>query len=138
MFGKATLRLAIEKFYKIKRIDFLQAFPLKYYWKLSEIRAQLIRYGQIFNDLRGVHHRQYQGTAFYKDNNSNKIKIFVKSQIIINMVYSQQINPNYTRPKIDKLLEILDLSAIFNFTKGSIEKKDQIKKTDLDLTKIKD
>ena len=53
-------------------------------------------------------------------------------------MYFWQINPNYARLKIDKLLEILDLLTIFDFAGGLIEKKDQIKKTDLDLTKIKD
>ena len=124
VFGEAALGFAIEKFCEMKQIDFLQAFPLEYHRKSSEIRAWLIGYGWMFNNLRGVHHRQYQGTAFYKDNNGNKIRVFVKSRIVVDMVYFRQINPNYARLKIDKLLEILDLSAIFDFIGGLIERKD--------------
>ena len=57
---------------------------------------------------------------------------------MVNTVYFQQINPNYARPQIDKSPKILDLLAIFDFAGGSIKKKDQIKRTDVDLTEIKD
>jgi len=43
---------------------------------------------------------------------------------MVNMVYFQQINPNYARLQIDKSPEILDLLAIFNFIEGLIERKD--------------
>jgi len=38
-----------------------------------------------------------QGTAFYKDKDGNRIKVFIKSWIIVNMAYFRQINPNYAR-----------------------------------------
>ena len=44
VFKKAALRLAIKKFYRMKWIDLLQAFPLEYYRKSSKIKARLIRY----------------------------------------------------------------------------------------------
>ena len=138
VFGEAALGLAVEKFRGTKRIDLLQAFPLEYHRKSSEIRARLIGYGRIFNNLRGVHHRQYQGTAFYKDKDGNKIKVSVKSRIMVDTAYFRQINPNYARPQIDKSPGTLDLSDIFDFTGGSIERKDQIKRTDIDPTEMKD
>jgi len=59
VFGEAAFELAIEKFHRTKQIDFLQAFPLEYHWKLSKIKAWLIGYGQMFNNLKGVHYCQY-------------------------------------------------------------------------------
>jgi hypothetical protein len=138
VFGEAALELAIEKFRGTKRIDFLQAFPLEYHRKSSEIRARLIGYGRTFNDLRGVHHRQYQGTAFCKDKDGNRIKVFVKSRIMVDTAYFRQINPNYARPQIDKSPETLDLWAIIDSAGSSNERKNQIKKTDLDPTEMKD
>ena len=44
VFRETAFRLAINKFYGIKWIDFFQVFLLEYYRKLSEIRAWLIKY----------------------------------------------------------------------------------------------
>jgi len=55
---------------------------------------------------------------------------------MVNTAYFRQINPNYARPQINKSPETLDLWAIINSTGSLNERKNQIKKTDLDPTKI--
>ena len=77
----------------------------------------------MFNDLRGIYYCQYQGTAFCKDKDGNRIKVFIKSRIIVNMAYFWQINPNYAKPQIDKLPGTLDFWAIIDFVKSLNEKK---------------
>jgi len=57
---------------------------------------------------------------------------------MVNIMYFQQINPNYTKPQIEKLLRTLDFWAIFDFAESSDEKKGQIKRTDVNPTKMKD
>jgi len=64
--------------------------------------------------------------------------VLIPAWLKVDTAYFRQINPNYARPQIDKSPGTLDLSAIFDFTEGSIERKDQIKRTDIDPTEMKD
>ena len=50
----------------------------------------------------GVYYRQYRGDAFYM-RKGQPIKVPVNSRIMIDTVFFQKANPNYTRPSINQL-----------------------------------
>jgi hypothetical protein len=99
--GETPVELVIEKFRGTKKIDCLNAFPLHYHPNQNEVKANLIECGQKFISLMGVHHHQYRGNAFYIQKGLLN-KFPVDSRIMIDKVFFQQANPNYTMPHIEK------------------------------------
>ncbi|KAI9726527.1 MAG: hypothetical protein M1835_003773, partial [Candelina submexicana] len=101
VFGETSIELAIVKFRGTKRINSLDAFPLEYHPSKDEVKANLVECGHKFVSLMGVHHRQYRGDAFYM-RKGQPIKVPVNSRVMIDAVYFQEANPNYTRPRINE------------------------------------
>jgi len=54
---ETLIELTIIKFYRIKRISSLDAFPLEYHLNKNEIKAYLIEYSRKFISLIGVYYR---------------------------------------------------------------------------------
>jgi hypothetical protein len=46
-----------------------------------------------------IHLYDYKGKAFYIEK-GQVIEIFINSQVVVNMAYFREENPNYTRPSI--------------------------------------
>ncbi|KAK3374292.1 hypothetical protein B0T24DRAFT_679653 [Lasiosphaeria ovina] len=78
--GETPVGIEIDHFRGAKRIESLSAYPLQYHPKAAEMRGQLIAYGHKFASLMGIHHQQYEGKAFYIDDEGDIIRRHVKDQ----------------------------------------------------------
>jgi hypothetical protein len=101
VFGETSIELAILKFRGTKRINSLDAFALEYI--RAKTRSRHISSNAVgsFVSLIGVHHCQYRGDAFYM-RKGQPIKAPVNSRLMIDAVYFQEANPNYTGPRISE------------------------------------
>ena len=99
--GESSIELKISKFRGVKRINTLEAFPLQHHPEADCVKAELLRCGKKFVNLRGTHHRHCRGTAFIilKE---EQVKISVDSRIMIDAVFFRRMNPNYLRQRITK------------------------------------
>lgn len=102
LFGEALTALGISKFRGAKPINSLEAYPFQYHQSIDEEKKELVNCGRKFIALMGIHHRQYQGNAFFMDR-GNPVKISVNGRIVIDAAFFRELNPNYTRPRIDEL-----------------------------------
>ena len=101
VFGEVSTALGIEKFRGTRKISSLGVFPLSYHQKEKETRAYLDKCGRKFLSLMSVHHRQYQGMAFYMKK-GRPVKLFVNSRIMVDAAYFREANPNYARASIEE------------------------------------
>jgi len=102
VFGETLTTQGISAFKDIKRIDSLEAFPLKFYPRQKEIVEYIVKCGKIFVNLMGQYHVQYRGNAFYRTDGSY-VEVPVDSRIMVDVFYFRKVNPNYVRPVINKL-----------------------------------
>jgi len=63
--GEAITGIKIPIFRGAKQIQHLPAYPFQYHAEKEKVRQELIRCGRDFVSLMGVHHRQYEGKAFF-------------------------------------------------------------------------
>ena len=99
VFGEVSTNIAILRFPGTKRINTLEAFPLKYHSNESGVRADLLRCGRKFVSLRGAYHRHCRGTAFFM-HKGNPVKFPVNSRIMIDAALFRELNPSYSRPRV--------------------------------------
>ena len=102
VFGEVSTALGIKNFQGAKRIDRLEAFPLKFHAHQKEMREYFVRCGRQFTSLMGQHHVQYRGNAFYIEK-GEYIEVPADSRIVVDVAYFRKCNPNYTRPRINEL-----------------------------------
>jgi len=104
--GEATTVLAIEEFRGAKQITLLPTYPLAYHRRSTELKIQLIRRGRVFISLLGVHHRTYEGKAFYVNKEGYIISTSVKkSRSMVDPSFFRKRNPNYRRAKVELSLD---------------------------------
>ena len=103
-FGHASTALGIFKFRGTKRVDKLEAFPLKYHPNEKEVRRQLTDCGKKFLTLGGSHLRHYDGVAFIMERGKIN-RVSVNGRIMVDGPLFFEANPNYTKPRIDELRE---------------------------------
>jgi hypothetical protein len=99
VFRETLSKHAIKKFRGAKQITALKVFPLKYYLGEKHIRAYLTKYGRKFLSIIDIHLCEYKGNVFYIKK-EQVVKIFIKSQIVVDAPYFREENLNYTRPSI--------------------------------------
>jgi len=140
VFGETSIDLAIVKFRGKKRISTLKAFPLQYHPDKNGMTVQLLECGRKFVSMLGAHHRHCRGTAFYmKDGVA--VKVSVDSRVMLDAAFFRKMNPNYTRPQPDELVEKkTGKDGCFEiFSESSSQRSlDQIKDNGLEPTKIDD
>jgi hypothetical protein len=134
IFGETLVILGISTFKNIKRIDMLEAFPLKFHPHLKEIREYMVKCDKTFVNLRRQHHVQYRDNAFYVTDR-NYVEVFVDSRIIVDMSYFRKVNPNYARPAINKLARAGLSRSDFGFY-FSDDNSDKVKSNDFDPTSL--
>lgn len=100
LLGEASGSSKIPFFRGAKRIEFLPAYPLQYHPDHERVAGELTECGRRFVSLFGIHHRQYEGTAFYVDNEGEVLKRHVKGRIMVDAVCFQEQNPNHPVPRI--------------------------------------
>ncbi|KAJ7931911.1 P-loop containing nucleoside triphosphate hydrolase protein [Mycena leptocephala] len=96
-FGRASHSITIEKFDGIHKIIELAAYPFKYHPTAADIRHKLVHRGQKWANLRGVHHKQYNGLA-YRNSHTGTFA---------------SVEPDYSRPRprrslFGALLDVMD------------------------------
>lgn len=102
IFGTAGVRLEISKFRGSRSIHSLEAFPLNLHLQKDDIRQSLIDCGRKFHQLVGKHTRHCRGRAFFVEMGQPVI-VNIDSRVVIDTAFFYQMNPNYSRPKIDKV-----------------------------------
>lgn len=105
VFGEVSTNIAIPRFRGTKRINMLEAFPLKYHSNESSVRANLLECSRKFVSLRGAYHCHCCDTAFFM-HKGDLIQFSINSQIMIDASLFQKTNPNYSRPDVTKLEDI--------------------------------
>ncbi|KAK5936733.1 hypothetical protein PMZ80_010996 [Knufia obscura] len=120
-FGEATAVLAIEEFRGAKQINLLPTYPLAYHRRSAELKTQLIKRGRAFVSLLGVHHRTYEGKAFYVNKDGHIITTSVKkSRIMVDPSFFRKRNPNYKRANVEPSpdSEASDVFSLSSFLGG--------------------
>ena len=105
VFGEATVKLQIFKFAGSRRIEMLTVFPFAYHPRRLAVKAELVDCGQKFVKLMGTHHCHCKGSGFYMTKNG-PFQVQIDSCIMIDAAFFREMNPNYSRPKIDTAGEI--------------------------------
>ena len=113
-FGHASTALGIFKFRGTKRIDKLEAFPLKYHPNEKEVRRQLTDCGKKFLTLGGSHLRHYDGVAFIMERGKIN-RVSVSGRIMVDGQLFLETNPNYTKPRVDELRKSDSFDGLFIF-----------------------
>ena len=101
LLGESTVAFEIEKFKGAKKISLLDAFPLRYLPTEREARTELIENGRKFISLRGTHHVQYQGLAFYRDSFGKTVSVSIDSRVVIDAAFFRKSNPNFFIAPLD-------------------------------------
>ena len=130
VFGEATVKIDVEKFRGAKRIDLLEAFPLRYHRHATGV----IKCGRTFVSLIGrSHHRQYQGQTFWKDEKGIIHNWFVSGRIMVDAVFFRRINPDYNRPRVEQSwwADFLGLDEAEHNIKNSNVSPDELSDHDL-------
>jgi hypothetical protein len=109
--GSAAIELKISKFRGVKRINTLEAFPLQYHTDTEGVRAELLRCGREFMRLRGTHHRQCNGKAFYK-RDGELVEVHIDGRIMVDAAFFRKTNPNYFR---STALDFGDATDLFKY-----------------------
>jgi hypothetical protein len=99
IFGEASIKLKIPKFHGTKRINLLEAFPLRYHIDRNEVRADLVQRGRKFLSLMGSHHCHFHGTAFYMKKGM-PVQMSVNSRVVVDAGFFRKLNPNYSREPV--------------------------------------
>jgi hypothetical protein len=140
LLGESTVVFEIEKFKGVKKISLLEAFPLKYLPNGEEARTQLIENGRQFVSLRGTHHVEYQGLAFYKDRVGTLVSVSVDSRVIVDAGYFRKVNPNFPVPRLESFhfgssgdLPVLPPPPPLSPTEAG-----EVKNADVDVHEMKD
>jgi hypothetical protein len=96
VFGAVTERLSIQKFNGVRRIDTLSTYPLQWHPNSEAVKASLVVRGQKFVELIGLHHRQYDGHAFFQRKDGT-VRLPVTSRIVVDAEQFRKSNPSYPR-----------------------------------------
>ena len=138
LLGESTVAFEIKKFKGVKKISLLEAFPLKYLPTKEEARMQLIENGRQFVSLRGTHHVQYQGLAFYKDRFGTLVSVSVDSRIMIDAAYFRKVNPNFPIAHLESFCFGLDDDLPPPPPSPFPNQTGEVKNADVDVLEMKD
>lgn len=101
--GETTVGIEIDIFRGAKRIELLSVYPLECHPEPDTTRRQLIQYGREYVSLIGIHHRQYDGTAFYIDDEGEIVRRYIQGRIMVDAICFQENKPNYPCPRVQKV-----------------------------------
>ncbi|KAL9011854.1 MAG: hypothetical protein Q9173_003343 [Seirophora scorigena] len=88
-FGWGRLQYDIPEFDGMAKIADLVTYPLQYHPRVDQVKKQLIKTGRAYEQLMGVHHKQYQGIA-----SDLGRPFYVNSRIIIDHEAYKCYNPD--------------------------------------------
>ncbi|EXL66523.1 hypothetical protein FOPG_17297 [Fusarium oxysporum f. sp. conglutinans race 2 54008] len=116
IFSESTNRIKIPHFPGARRIDFLPAYPLRYHHTYDEMFRELVENGHRFISLHGSHHLQYQGFAFFFDDEGEIVKRHVNGRIMVNPVGFREHNPGHPQPTVRNVNPRQETSGPSNWT----------------------
>jgi hypothetical protein len=116
IFGESTNRIKIPHFPGARRIDFLPAYPLRYHHNYDEMFRELVENGRRFISLHGSHHLQYQGFAFFFDDEGEIVKRHVDGRIMVDPVGFREHNPGHPQPAVRNVNPRQETSGPSNWT----------------------
>lgn len=93
-FGTRIWDIDIKKFTGTKKINALEAYPIKYHDNAAELQQSLVERGKKFVSLRGMHHKFHQGMGFMQKPRHFE-KTSINSRVMIDRATFRRINPNY-------------------------------------------
>lgn len=99
--GEATVQLAVQKFRGAKKVESLEAFPLAWHPHTDHMTEYLTACGRKFLSLQGVHHRRYNGSAYYKKD-GQLVKIPVIGRVMVDAKYFEEANPNHSKAQVEQ------------------------------------
>jgi hypothetical protein len=126
--GEATAGIEIDRSRGARRIELLPAYPLQYHPEQDKVREELIHCGRKFASLMGLHHRQYEGKAFFIDDEGEIVGQYVKGRIMVDAICFQEHKPNYPCPRVQKVRPRYSIFGVC----------DTIKLTDVDPGQLKE
>ncbi|EDN03897.1 predicted protein [Histoplasma mississippiense (nom. inval.)] len=144
VFGDAGTQLEVVRFHGPRLIHTLEAFPLDHHPNKSDAMKSLIDCGRNFCDLKGQHIRHCRGRAFFTVR-GEMVQISINSRVMVDPTFFRQMNPNYTRPRINQRSESyvdrdgathLDFSALFD--NQDQREREQVKCNGVNPSKMKD
>jgi hypothetical protein len=100
--GEATSNSKIPFFRGAKKIEFLPAYPLQYHPDREGVAQELIDCGRRYVALIGIHHLQYEGKAFYVDDEAEIVQRHVKGRIMVDAICFQEQNSSHPWPRVRK------------------------------------
>jgi hypothetical protein len=103
-FGETATATGILKFQGSRRIDQLDAFPLKYHPEEERVLATLLDQGKKFIKMVSAHHKEFNGVAFYHTKDE-VTKRRVKGRIMVDTSYFYEMNANYQKPRFDDTIK---------------------------------
>lgn len=92
-FGYRTHYMSIPSFEGTLSITALPIFPLIYHSDHADIRRDLIARGKLWEDHKGYHYKQYEGTGMAYFFNK-PVKMHIKSRIVIDADAYDTFNPD--------------------------------------------
>ncbi|KAL4735138.1 P-loop containing nucleoside triphosphate hydrolase protein [Aspergillus similis] len=102
--GYRTQDLSVPFFEGTQRITDLSVFPLKYHDNEAIIRESLIARGRLWEGYKGFHYLQYDGIGTgYSEFHGRKVRLSVKSRIVIDAKVYNSFNPDYATPASNKI-----------------------------------
>ncbi|OJD26245.1 hypothetical protein ACJ73_02381 [Blastomyces percursus] len=144
VFGEVSTQLEVVRFHGPRRIHTLDAFPLDHHPNISDVMGSLIDCGRKFCHLNGQHIRHCRGRAFFKVR-GEIVRTCINSRVVIDPVFFLQMNPNYTRPRINQRNEYyvdhegvthLDVSAVLDNKDQRM--REQVKSNGVNPSEMKD
>ncbi|PGH17055.1 hypothetical protein AJ79_01439 [Helicocarpus griseus UAMH5409] len=140
VFGEAGTQLEVVRFHGPRPIHNLEAFPLDHHPNKSDAMKSLINCGRNFCDLKGQHIRHCRGRAFVQVR-GEIVQISINSRIMVDPAFFRQMNPNYTRPRINQRSESysgssINIDAILD--NQDQRKREQVKSNGVNPSEMKD
>lgn len=142
VFGEAGTQLEVARFHGPRPIHNLEAFPLDHHPNKSDAIKSLVDCGRKFCDLKGQHIRHCCGVAFVQVR-GEIFQISINSRIMVDSAFFRQMNPNYTRPRINQWSELymdsdgsISLDALFDYQDQRM--REQVKSNGVNPSEMKD
>ena len=116
-FGRYLESINIPEFLGTKKITGLKVYPLHFHEKQEELKAELIKRGEIFEKLAGHHYKQYSGKAITWDREGNEVEVQINGRIVVDIDSFNRFSPFRAR-----YVNEWTPADLENFTKYKAEK----------------
>ncbi|KAI3604465.1 p-loop containing nucleoside triphosphate hydrolase protein [Moniliophthora roreri] len=96
--GRVVATILVKQFRGTVPIEELDVYPVKFHVEPERLKESVMRRGQKWVELIGVHHKEFDGIAAFKKDNSGFLKHTVKGRIMIDRASFKRFNANYRFP----------------------------------------